>query len=319
MQITKLMRIIGNDVLADLHAYMIEKSKKYDENRFQAFVLRNVHSIEKGLSLENPRAGFGFEKIHELMEQIDFYLSMGGTKNSTHIHMAIDAIQEYLDYHKMINYTDSNIEQISKEYNHLKCKSPVYTEKKGGIRFIHRKNWSQEEKNRFKNLIQSRHSIRQFSGENVDIDDLKEAINLAFYAPSACNRQAVRTYILSKEKKQEVGDWLDGVGGFANDVDTYVIVTGKQSYYYLSEHRQYIVSASIAIGYLTLTLEMFSIGACVLQRPVVYSKKWNEFKKKMNIPDDEQVIAFLGCGMLKEDYKVPISNRLKFDEIGRVL
>ena len=41
----------------------------------------------------------------------------------------------------------------------------------------------------YENFIKSRHSIRHFGSEAVDVELLREAIQIAQYTPSACNRQ----------------------------------------------------------------------------------------------------------------------------------
>ena len=45
--------------------------------KMQYILLREAHVIEKGMSMRNPRKGFGQEKISALFDMMDEYLSMG--------------------------------------------------------------------------------------------------------------------------------------------------------------------------------------------------------------------------------------------------
>lgn len=313
------LKFIVYDMLVENKVRIITQSVRFEEDRKLAYILRNVHSIEKGLSLDKPRKGFGIEKINELMDCLNEYYSKDGDFSRPHVLMAVDAISEYLAYHDGIGYSNAKIDTIRENYYELLKKVPKHDIKYGGTITIDKNRVTDVEKEYVEHFLKNRHSVRQFSGERVPLEDVKKAVELAYRAPSACNRQATRVYIVPSNKKEILADWVEGVGGFQNEVDTFIMITGKRSYYYQSEHFQYIVTASILTGYLALTLELYDIGSCVLQRPVAYSKKWNNLQKVMGIPEDEQIVAFLGCGMLRENYKVPVSNRLPFEEIGRII
>jgi hypothetical protein len=43
----------------------------------------------------------------------------------------------------------------------------------------------------YKKFIKSRHSLRNYRNEKLKIEDIKEAIEMAKYSPSACNRQYI--------------------------------------------------------------------------------------------------------------------------------
>ena len=178
----------------------------------------------------------------------------------------------------------------------------------------------QLEENQFdslKNLVMQRHSVRDFSNEPVPMDLLRKACDLALHAPSACNRQGTRIYVLTGDNKKLLENWLSGIGGFAEEVDKYIILTAKISVYRFEEacQFQYVVSPSILAGYLSLALQSLGIGACLIQRPLVRTKLWEELSKKLNIPDDEQIVLMIGVGMLKEQYNVPVSNRMSYETI----
>lgn len=44
-------------------------------------------------------------------------------------------------------------------------------------------------------------------------------------------------------------------------------------------------------------------------------KKWKKLQKEFNIPSDEQIVLMLGIGILKDEYRVPVSHRLSVDKL----
>lgn len=312
----QLLRNLRNFV----HVTRISCSGQYREERDMAFVLRYTHSIEKGLALKSPRPGFGREKISAMLAMLERYHAQGKSMDRTVFLMALDAVKAYLAYHESIGYSDQTIDGVKAAYHRIDRFIPEHADCMGGvIRIENRKPWSDEERALFCRMVESRHSIRQFAGTEVDVETLKHAIDMASHAPSACNRQATRTYILKGSRKNAVLKWLSGVGGFAEEVNAYIMITAKQSCYNLNEQYQYIVSSSIFAGYLTMALEAYNIGACVIQRPVLYNRRWSKIAAELGIAKDEQLILMVGCGHFAESYKVPVSHRMLSDELCSVI
>lgn len=296
----------------------IIKYDKYIKNKnnenIAADIMRYTHSIEKGLSLENIRLGFGREKLKNIIiltNQLDM------SKYSKEvISMTVSTINEYVKYHKKMDYKDEFISELEKFIT--KYKLYLMEENFGGVKRIKKEDMifdiSEIEK-----FFMTRHSVRDFSDEIIENDELKKAISLAQTAPSACNRQGYRIHIIDNKSDSILKNWLSGVGGFADAIDKILIITGKVSVYKSNENYQYIVSASIFAAYLSLTLHLYNMGACIIQRPVIWTKKWNQIRKKYNIPSDEQIVCILGVGKLKDEFNVPVSHRLSIDEISNFI
>ena len=112
---------------------------------------------------------------------------------------------------------------------------------------------------------------------------------------------------------------MEGIGGFAEAVDRFILITGKHSAYRSNETEQYIVSAAFYAAYLSLTLHLYGIGACVVQRSVVWTEKWGKWRKRFGIPADEQQVVMLAVGSLKESFRVPVSHRLSEETMIRMI
>lgn len=247
----------------------------------------------------------------DMFELLDSYVKCDFYEEEV-VYMALDAVKEYLEFHKS-DSSDNRILEIQRRYENLKQQHDHDDGIKYGGTLLVKKDTS--EHITVEKAIQDRHSIRDFKAGEVSLEALKKAIELAYRCPTACNRQGVRTYVISGEKKNALNDWVAGVGGFAEKVDKFIIITGKVSEYRDDEQFQYAISASIFAGYLSITLQTEGIGACIIQRPILLCKKWKKLQKEFNIPSDEQIVLMLGIGILKDEYRVPVSHRLSVDKL----
>lgn len=298
--------------------FRINKDINYKNNFIVGELLRNIHSIEKGLSIANTRLGFGHKKQEEMFEEIDILKSSSDTYHRDTIKMAVSALEEYIEFHEKRQYEDDFIENMKKKVGNIKKELDIEVKKLGGVIEIKREDLKFNVKE-IEHFFNTRHSVRDFEDSEVNIESIKKAIKLAQRAPSACNRQGVRAYILSSSNKDALKDWCQGIGGFQNEVKSYIAITSKLSAYRPGEVNQHVVTSSVYAAYLTLTLHLYGLGACFIQRPVIFSEKWENLRKKWNIPKDEQIICLIGVGNLKEKFVVPFSNRLDENEIMKLL
>lgn len=300
--------------------HRILKSPKYRKSRVEAEIVRNVHSIEKGLSIAAPRLGFGIAKIKELLALCETYRLLK-SESLECLYFARDAIAAYLDFHAAKNYVDENILALKTEYEKFTATLPAGSagKKFGGKETLTLADISFDLE-QVELLFNTRHSIREFSDKKVSDEDLEKAISLAQRCPSACNRQAVRVYSINGETfVNEMENGLQGIGGFASDVDKFLLITGKKSAYREVERNQFIVSASIFGAYLSLTLHAYKIANCLIQRPLTPNKAWDKICNKYKIPHDEQLVMLIGIGGYREETTVPVSRRYSLKSIYRKL
>lgn len=305
----KYIKYLLETIVANRKLYKILSADEFKNRRLEGEIIRNTHSIEKGLSLESVRMGFGYKKITEAYQYIYTYVKNGGNIDAVPIRMFTDAVKAYLLFHKQHSYSDNHIVEIEQKNVSLCNKMSTHDNNYGGYKEIARENFTKEEQDVIKKLFFSRHSVREFSGTPVNDEKLKQAIEMACQCPSACNRQCYRVYIVEHKDFNKLKGWMDGVGGFADELDKILIITGNLSVYRKGEHYQFAVTGSVFASYLTLSLEAMNIGCCFMQRPIFPNKKWKELAKGLTIPGDEQVVCALGVGNLKARYKVPVSYR----------
>ncbi len=296
------------------------KAPQHKAARLEAYVIRYLHIIEKGLSLEKPRMGFGIQKIETMFEYVREYLELE-TDDLFCIYMARDAVRAYLSFHEQNDYKSDSINSISEQLKDLEKRLPPTADDDvyGGVLEVtdQDRSYSLED---IEKLFRSRHSVRDFSGETISEEDIKKAIELAGLYPSACNRQCARVYSIDAgEYLSQIGSNLQGIGGFADVADKFLLVTAKTSAYSIYERNQYIVSSGIFAGYLTLALQAYNIAACTVQRSLLWDDAWDQFAKKHGIPEDEQIVVMLAIGGFKEKTTVPVSKRFPIEKIYRKL
>ena len=295
----------------------IEKRNEFKKIRIEADIIRFSHSIEKGLCLKSPRPGFGKSHFKKLFALIQEYANLEGHGKFC-IHLCLDAMRSYFEYHKKIDFCDDDIRLLKEQYEELALRY-AHDGECGGTQIVQKEDFKFDLEH-IENLFNTRHSIRDFSGEKISDDLIKKAIELAQRCPSACNRQAFKVYrVDGRQYIRDIGNNLEGIGGFANDADSFLLVVSKKAAYKASEINQHIVSTSMFAGYLSLALHAYGIAACPVQRPVHKNKEWGKYKKMHNISEEEQLVMMFAIGGYKDKTTVPISNRFNIDEIYKNL
>lgn len=293
------------------------RSAEFRKNRMTADIIRSIHSIEKGLCLEQPRLGFGMAKLEKLFSLCNKFAAAFGSDQFC-LKMARDVLKAYIDFHREKGYESPAFTKICQSYEQFPCKNTGEQEMFGGtIRIESKCELSMEQLEAF---FADRHSIRDFDRREVGEETIFRAVKAAQLAPSACNRQAVRAYVLSAEKLcQLYGDNLEGIGGFAENASKFILITGQLSAYQPGEYYQHIVSASIFGTYLMQALFAQNVGACIVQRPLYFSKQWDHLAKAIGVPADERLVFMMAVGYLKETYTVPVSKRFPTEQIVKFI
>ena len=292
-------------------------SSEFKKERDTSAIIRLVHSIEKGLCIENPRLGFGAAKLDKLFALCNSYAAMFGSDEFC-LKMARDVIKTYIAFHRERGFESEAFAKICAAYENFPCKDTGEEEVFGGT--LHIQNKCELSVEQLEAFFASRHSIRDFEKRNISEETILRAVRAAQMAPSACNRQAVRAYVLPSEKICELYENdLDGIGGFAQSADKFIFITGKVSAYVDWEYNQHIVSASVFATYLMEALLAMNIGACLVQRPLAYSKQWHSIAQKLGVPGDESLVLMMAVGYMKDVCTVPVSKRFPAEHIVKFL
>ena len=283
-------------------------------NSYQAKIYRQIHVIEKALSISNTRKGFGIARVHELFAMMDQYLALGFDTEEYVFQAAIEALNKYIEFQHSVDYDVSDIENRAEKY------IPFYKHNENvdaGAKetdYISIKKAAGESFDRF---VFSRHSVRQFdTPKKVTVENIEKAVALAKKSPSACNRQASKVYVFdSKETNDYIGNYVKGNTGFKEEVDKYLVITADRACFYdAMEINQEYVDGAIFGTVLTYALHYYGIASCILQNGQDY-KTSNALKEKLAIPASERIIFFIAIGAYKDKFKIAVSQRKCMNEV----
>jgi len=151
-------------------------------------LLFQFHKIEKGLVLPGPKRFFGEEPARAVIKLLSAWDANSLPKTSPIYLGALEALQAYNS--RLIDYSldkENKILPLLTDFlqkNQLRTPSLITPQKLPTL--------SQSEQlpyETFKELALARRSVRSFYHQQVPIDRIQAAVELALLSPSACNRQ----------------------------------------------------------------------------------------------------------------------------------
>lgn len=287
-------------------------SKIHSQNALEAKILRQTHMIEKGLSLSEPRKGFGQEKISELFIMLDEYINSGFDVEAVPFQNALNVLDCYVEFQNKLGYTNEDLNKKLESYKEQRAESFS-----AGIEHTTLEDMKREMSVDFPHFYNSRHSLRQFADRKIDPEDIKKAVLLAQKSPSACNRQASKVYFYSDEEtNRKIGELIAGNTGFEKEVKNYLVVTGDLSAFYdaFERNQLYVEGGMFALS-LVEALHYYGIASCVLQNGELRYKN-KAFKEICsNIPENERILLFIAIGYYKDEFNYAVSKRKKLNDV----
>lgn len=280
--------------------------------QLEAIITFNYHVIEKGLTMPETRLGFGTSKIQELVDYCNLFLSKSYNLQSTAFTHAVQTINEYLLFHKSVKYQLP--EKLVHNIKSLSQKASINNHS-NQLTFSKEEFFKMSDKS-FKQFAYSRHTVRNYSSEDISLDTFKECIEIAQKSPSACNRQPNHAYIVKNKKLQEqILNIQSGNRGFGNLANTLIILTGDLSVFRFGEERNAVFfNSGMFAMTLIYALHYKKIGSCALNWDVNPSKD-QVLRDLLDIPTSQTITLILSCGYLPQQVKIASSPRKEVDSI----
>ncbi len=279
-----------------------------DIKKLQYALLRENHVIEKGMSMRNPRKGFGQQKVKTLIIELIEYTDKYYNIDKEFLLHPISTIHQYIHYTKAKNVEIKEIENLFaillKKTNYKETELLQTT----GIKNITKKEILETCNTSFESLLKSRHSIRYFDTMLPEKTLIEKALILAQLTPSACNRQAWHTHIFWDNMSIDIAKAQEGCKGFENEIRCSILVTADISAFLSYEIHQAYIDGGLYAMNLINALHSLGLGTIPLSCGF-YDSKLNRIKKQFNIPSNESLIVLIGIGHLKEEFNVAESNR----------
>lgn len=279
-------------------------------------IIQTAHRIEKGLTIENPRRLWGWNKVEQLICLIDAELKKS-SPDLFAIHTGAAVIEAYIES----KHNSGDREEYEKADRLLKDHESVFQIVEdchahgGGFRFKKTDICHAEDFDMLNNMLRSRHSCRDFADKHITHDDLEKAIQSALYCPSACNRQPFKVYAVDAHKRESEL----GFGNIYN-ADLYLIITTDINAFTRAEYGDWVVSGSIFAGYLTLALHSLGIGSCIMKKELLFGSEYNTaIRKYCGIKRNEKIIIEIATGYYKENCLYAYSNRKEPKDVLRYI
>jgi nitroreductase len=284
------------------------KLKKQKET-YKYYLVKSYHVVEKGLALAEPRMQFAEKKIIKLIRLTKEYVTYYG--EDALVKSIKSTLLSYMNFHEQSRF------ELKKDYFNL-IKEFVEGEvniDKGGVKLVKRLDTYAQIFSNTEELIKGRVSVRNFSEQDVPVEEIRKIIDLARNTPSVCNRQGWFIHVYSdKNKIKELLSYQNGNAGFTESINKLLIVTGNAKAFTFSESNQLFIDGGLLSMNILLAIHAAGYGACPLNTcyPAFYEKK---VKKIAEISDEQRLIMMIGIGALHKEYTVAYSNKFPVSDI----
>lgn len=276
-----------------------------DMTKMQYTLLRENHVIEKGMSMRNPRKGFGQQKVEALLNRLNKYFELYGKNDVEFLRYPLSTIKTYIQYTEQ---KGTEIPAIKSKFIDLETKANLGTlELHAGIHQTTKAEIVTGGSGNFESLLYSRHSIRYFSAEPVARELIVKALELAQRTPSACNRQGWNTHVFEGDKSVELIKWQAGSRGFEDECRYSILVTANLKAFLWHEVHQAYVDGGLYAMNLINALHSLGLGCIPLSCGFEYEKLAN--LSKFDIPENEVPILIVAFGHLQDTFNYAVSSR----------
>jgi nitroreductase len=295
--------------------YSTTLRKYYDFDTLESRIIAHYHVIEKGLSLKNTRFGYGKDIIYNLLDLLQSYKEIGYHKDHKTYKTAISVLKSYIEFHENNNY---DIKELKSTINKV-VDTNIKSDELGGVKSFKKEEIIKKTNQKFDLFANSRFSIRNFTSEEVEIADLKDAVRIAQKSPSVCNRQSSKVYIIDNEElKEKILKMQNGNRGFGHLANKIIIVTSNlKAFNGIGERNQSYIDGGMFGMSLLYALHYKGLGTCAVNW-AVNSNQDKKIRKELNINLSENILFMVLVGHIPNMFSVAKSTRKNMSDILKV-
>jgi nitroreductase len=295
--------------LYDLNRFVKFSNKKYkmlDELEHRvAKVVTLYHVIEKGLSMESPRPGFGAERVDSLLYYINLYSNDTSFINHIQIKSALLVLNEYQLFLLSCGIDNVELSSFLKRFQSIINDSAA----NGGTKVIDPLDKECSSKMSFSELVSHRHSVRFFNDIIINSSEIESAISMAMQSPSSCNRQSSRVVKVPLDLIPKVLATQGGANGYSDRIkNLFAICFDNRCYQGVGDRNSGYIDASIFGTSLMYAFTSFGYHTLILN----WSKPYHvdvELRKSLDLKPSISVCFFMAVGNIDSSVNVPNSQR----------
>ena len=275
------------------------------------------HQIEKGLSHTDFRYGFGksvLAQLAPLMESLR-HVDSDVAHNAVY-QTAISALREYRTRHESVNYDISYAKALfsAQVWDEIASTRDCT----GGDLVIRAVDKTDNARLTFSELMESRHSVREFADTPINVDEIMPAVRVAMRAPSVCNRQPTRVHIITKpDLIRKAMPLQGGFRGYPMPPALLLITGDNQAMMNPDERNECYTDGGLFGMSLLLALEAQGVAACPLNTMLPMQRD-EATRSLLGVPDSEFLIMYIAVGHFAEEVKTCKSQRFDAEDIVTV-
>lgn len=293
-------------------ASFIEGSRTRENRRAHIHLLS--HTLEYGMSLSDPRKGFGMEKVRMLCAEMQIYLSAYGRDET--MEMALAVLASHIAFTAAQGADASEPRALLEPM--LAETGPASSTVSGGTEQVRAADIARHARIDFLSFMEKRNSVRQYADRAVEFEKVERAVRAAQQTPSSCNRQTCKVYAFTdKNSVARILSHHDGNRGFGDQLGGVFVVTVDLSHWNsVGERNQGWIDGGMFAMTLALGLHAEGLGACMLNWSAPRERD-KALRACVGIPDHEIVITLIGFGHMRDEFRVPVSRRKSLDMVLR--
>ena len=276
-------------------------------------LLIESHVLEKGITMPNRRLGFGYDRVRQVICRTTECINKYG-EDYTEIQAALADLKQYKIIHDREGF------ELPQDINKKIIDLCVYLKIDDPNCYSADKTEYFKNTNNFHEYAYQRRSLRWFADEEVPMQDIFQAIDLAMTAPSACNRQSTRVKIISNKEvlKKICSNFHNGSRGFGEKADKWLLITSEQGAWAHDQSSSAYVDVGIFTMNLLYALHYYGIVACTLNVNLNVKQK-EKLRKLISYSKSEIPVLFIAIGKPTDNFMIAKSRRLKADRITTII
>lgn len=296
---------------AALAAGRVRYNRDTDSEARSYFLLRrNIHRLEKGLTMRPRKSKFALDYIGETLSVFKkLYNSNHGDRPEGR--WAKDVLTTYF------RSVDLNDEEIARQYSIFRnTVGDIDTIEATSIPYPRGTQEIPVEYEKLVALAKRRRSVRWFLPDPPPRELIDKALSAAVEAPSACNRQPFVYRIFDKpEDARKIANMALGTAGFVHNIPALAVLVGRLRAYPEARDRHAIyIDASLSAMSFMFALETLGLASCPIN--------WGDTEPgetliadALGLERDERVIMLVAVGWPDPDGLIPFSAKRPLDEI----
>lgn len=309
-----VLRDLFNTISWPLYIYrdyrhLIFTSDHYEKIASHSKVIQEYHRLEKAISNPSFVKGRGRAAADSLVAALNYSLSNSFFDKQYDV--AICVLSKYLDLQdsseEWVKYLRNDVAKFTKH-------SKFFAN--GGVKKICSPKQRGTDCWNFEDLAINRSSIRIFSHECVNYNDIRRAAEVAQKTPSVCNRQGWRLFVAFDVDLIRL--FRSVHKGFSNASDQplnclLVVTFSKASFRYPKERNQGYIDASLYAMSLIYALTDIGLATCPLNANLTFHNE-DRLRKAFHIDNSYGIVMFIAVGHFLPENIVPVSYRYSADD-----